>query len=80
MRVAGELRDRREEILLIAAKHGAANVAVFGSVARGEETDNSDVVLLIDVAGDPTPWFPGVWSQIWKNCLAGEYKWSSGVP
>ena len=59
MRVAEQLRDGREEILRVAAKHGAANVCVFGSVARGEETANSDVDLLVDVAGEPTPWFPG---------------------
>ncbi len=59
MSVADQLRDRREEILRVAAKHGAANVFLFGSVARGEETADSDVDLLVDVAGDPTPWFPG---------------------
>ncbi len=59
MRVAEELRNRREEILRLAAKHGAGNVFVFGSVARGEETADSDVDFLIDVAGEPTPWFPG---------------------
>ena len=59
MRLADQLRDRREEILRVAARHGAGNVFVFGSVARGEETANSDVDLLVDVAGEPTPWFPG---------------------
>jgi len=38
------LQERREEILAIALKHGAFNVRVFGSVARGEETENSDIV------------------------------------
>jgi hypothetical protein len=59
MRIADQLRDRREEILRLAAKHGAGNVCVFGSVARGEETPDSDVDLLVDVAGEPSPWFPG---------------------
>ena len=59
MRIADQLRDRREEILRVAAKHGAGNVFVFGSVARGEETADSDVDLLVDVTGEPTPWFPG---------------------
>jgi predicted nucleotidyltransferase len=31
-----DLRARREEILELAAKHGASNVRVVGSVARGE--------------------------------------------
>ena len=41
------------------ARHGAGNVLLFGSVARGEDTSESDVDLLVDVIGDTTPWFPG---------------------
>jgi hypothetical protein len=37
----------REEILRLAAKHGASNVRVFGSVARGEATDQSDIDFLV---------------------------------
>jgi len=59
MNVAEQLHSKRAEILHAAAKHGAANVCVFGSVARGEETEESDIDLLVDVAGEPTPWFPG---------------------
>lgn len=44
------LRARRDEILQIAAAHGAENVRVFGSVARGEADSASDVDLLVDVA------------------------------
>lgn len=44
-----DLHAQREEILRIAAKHGAANVRVFGSVARGEADAKSDVDVLIDV-------------------------------
>ncbi len=43
------LASRREEILRIAAKHGAHNVRVFGSVARGEAGENSDVDLLVEL-------------------------------
>jgi uncharacterized protein len=39
----------REEILQIAAKHGASNVRVFGSVARGEATADSDVDFLVEI-------------------------------
>lgn len=39
----------REEILQIAAKHGAYNVRVFGSVARGEASANSDVDFLVEI-------------------------------
>jgi len=47
-----ELRDRRDEILRIAAAHGAANVRVFGSVARGQADAASDVDLLVDIVAD----------------------------
>ena len=53
------LRAKREEILRIAAKHGARNVRIFGSVVRGEVGPDSDVDLLVDVGPDHTPFFPG---------------------
>jgi predicted nucleotidyltransferase len=53
------LGDKRDEILRIAARHGAYNVRVFGSVARGDARPDSDVDFLIDVGPDTTPWFPG---------------------
>jgi hypothetical protein len=53
------LHEKREEILQIAARHGARNVRVFGSVARGEADERSDVDLLIDLGPERTPWFPG---------------------
>jgi predicted nucleotidyltransferase len=53
------VKDHRDEILRVATLHGAGNVMLFGSVARGESTPESDVDLLIDVTGDTTPWFPG---------------------
>lgn len=45
------LRSHRDEILRLAQKHGASNVRVFGSVARGEADEKSDVDFL--VAFDP---------------------------
>ncbi len=53
------LGDRREEIHKIAARHGAYNVRVFGSVARGEARPNSDLDLLVDCGPEVTPFFPG---------------------
>ena len=44
--------ERREEILRLAARHGAQNLRVFGSVARGEATESSDLDLLV-------AWEPG---------------------
>lgn len=43
------LKEKREEILRLASKHGASNVRVFGSVARGEAGPDSDVDFLVDV-------------------------------
>ena len=43
------LKSKRDEILAIAAKHGAHNVRVFGSVARGEDDARSDIDLLVEL-------------------------------
>ncbi len=42
------LREHRDEILRLAEHYGASNVRVFGSVARGDATPESDVDLLVD--------------------------------
>ena len=48
-----ELREtRRSEILRGAARHGASNVRVFGSVIHGLATQASDLDLLVDFAAD----------------------------
>jgi uncharacterized protein len=53
------LQERRSQILAIAQKHGAYNVRVFGSVARGEATQESDIDFLVDYDLEKiTPWFP----------------------
>lgn len=44
-----QIRARRDEILEIAAKHGAHDVRVFGSVARGDAGPESDVDFLVDL-------------------------------
>lgn len=44
-----ELRARREEILVLARRRGVTRVRVFGSVARGEQDDGSDIDLLVDL-------------------------------
>jgi len=43
------LRTKRNEILSIAARHGACNVRVFGSVARGEADERSDIDFLVEM-------------------------------
>jgi len=43
------LKNRREEILDIAARNGALNVRVFGSVARGDNRPESDIDFLVNL-------------------------------
>lgn len=49
MRLEALLDEHREAIRRVAAAHGASNVRVFGSVARGQESSDSDLDLIIDV-------------------------------
>ncbi|MDQ2706304.1 MAG: nucleotidyltransferase family protein [Actinomycetota bacterium] len=42
-----ELREQRESILQLAHRHGARDVRVFGSVARGDADEGSDVDFLV---------------------------------
>jgi predicted nucleotidyltransferase len=42
------LQEKREEILRIAAEHGARNVRVFGSAARRDAGEGSDIDLLVE--------------------------------
>ena len=60
MKLQQLLKEKREDILAVAARHGAFNVRIFGSVARGEETEDSDIDLLIDYdLTKISAWFPG---------------------
>ncbi len=43
------LQEKREDILQLAKEYGAYNVRVFGSVARGEADEKSDIDLLVDM-------------------------------
>ncbi|KGF74051.1 DNA polymerase subunit beta [Neosynechococcus sphagnicola sy1] len=53
------LIKQRDEILKISAQHGAFNVRVFGSVARGEADETSDIDFLVDYSlNQISPWFP----------------------
>lgn len=51
--------ETKEAIKAIAAQHGAFNVRVFGSVAKGQADNNSDLDLLVDYELEKiSPWFP----------------------
>ena len=58
MDMGEQVREKREQILQIAARHGAYNVRMFGSTARGETDPESDVDLLVDVGPAHSRWFP----------------------
>ena len=45
-----ELRQRRADVYAIAQRYGVSNIRVFGSVARADADDASDVDLLVDLA------------------------------
>ena len=49
MNVNEHLSNKRDEILRIAATHGAKHLRIFGSVSRGEATDRSDVDILVSL-------------------------------
>ena len=52
MALLEDLHSQRDVLLAIAARHGASNVRLFGSVLRHEEQPDSDIDLLIDMAED----------------------------
>jgi predicted nucleotidyltransferase len=49
MRPSEALRLNLESVRRLAARIGATNIRVFGSVIRGEDTETSDLDILIDV-------------------------------
>jgi predicted nucleotidyltransferase len=59
-----QLRSHRDLILRLAASHGASNVRVFGSVARGEARADSDIDLLIDLPPERSLL---AWSAFWQQ-------------
>ncbi|MEW5873847.1 MAG: nucleotidyltransferase family protein [Candidatus Zixiibacteriota bacterium] len=59
------LREKREAILRIAAEHGARNVRVFGSVARGDATGQSDIDFLVEMTKGRSLWdLIGFWQDV----------------
>lgn len=58
MKIEEAVKNKRDEIRRIAEQHGATNIRLFGSVARGEAKPESDVDLLVDVTPQTSSWFP----------------------
>ena len=58
MNISELLQNKREEILQLADRHGAYNIRIFGSVARGEADGDSDIDFLVDLGHNLSPWFP----------------------
>ena len=52
------LQAKREDVLEVAQRHGVTSIRVFGSVARGDESAESDIDLLITTGPKVSPWFP----------------------
>ncbi len=59
------IRERRSEILQRASEHGARNVRVFGSAARGDARPSSDLDLLVEMeTGRSLMDFVGLWQEL----------------
>ncbi len=52
------LQAKRTEVLEVAKRHGVTSIMIFGSVARGEESVESDIDLLVTTGPKVTSWFP----------------------
>ena len=52
------VREKREAIQQIAARHGAYNIRLFGSTVRGDDTAKSDIDLLEETGPETSSWFP----------------------
>lgn len=72
MKINQLFEEKREEIRRTAAKDGAMNVRMFGSVARGETRQDFDLDLLVDTGPETSSWFsrragPGPGGDSWMQ-------------
>ena len=66
------LQAKREEILKVCARYGAHNLRVFGSVARGEADEQSDIDLMVDFEpGRSLLDHAGLWLEL-QDLLGGK--------
>jgi predicted nucleotidyltransferase len=67
-----DLRSQREEIIGLVERFGGSNVRIFGSVARGDGTPESDVDLLVEMKPGVNMFdLVGLWLEL-KNMLGHE--------
>ena len=52
------IKEKSADIRKTAAKHGAGNIRLFGSVVRGESRPGSDIDFLVDAGPETSSWFP----------------------
>ena len=52
MKISKLIQNKREDIIRLSGKHGAKNIRIFGSVARGEERLDSDIDILVELDKD----------------------------
>lgn len=52
------LQAKRQDLLEVARRHGVTSIRVFGSVARGDDSPESDVDLLVTTGPEVSSWFP----------------------
>lgn len=64
-----DLRGKRQDILRVAARHGARNIRVFGSAARGEDRPGSDIDLLVETGRER--YSPARFVSVAKDAVTG---------
>ena len=74
MTLSGILAEKRDQVLSVAAKYGARDLRVFGSVARGDanECSNIDILIKLDSANLKGTRYFGVLVQLqeeWEEIL-----------
>ena len=52
------IQSKRDDVLEVARRHGVTSIRVFGSVARREDSGDSDVDLLVTTGPKVSSWFP----------------------
>lgn len=76
-----DLRAKRDDILRLAEARGVYNVRVFGSVARGEATANSDVDLLVSAKSHLDMFdLVGLWLDLQELLVCDVSLVTDGIP